>query len=176
MKNRKSQDETMEVVLREDIEKAKKQSNSDNINLFMGRMNFLASGKNDNGFTITNDALKECAKTVLGKFVTFNSYLEKDVMSHETNLQICGYVPANTDVRFTEIKAGNLMASVDCVLSKIYCLKICDLFKDDNYIPVSVEFSTIESEDNIISAFNINSVTLLGNKFKERGETNNDKL
>lgn len=147
----------------ENIEKAKKQSSSDNIDFFIGRMDFLASGENENGFTITNDALKECASTVLGKFVTFKySYLEKDVMSHETDLQICGYIPQNAEIRFTEIEDGNLMASVDCVLSKIYCLEVYDLFKDDNYRPVSVEFSTIESEDNIVSAFNIHSVTLLG--------------
>lgn len=147
----------------ENIEKAKKQSNSDNIDFFIGRMDFLASGENENGFTITNDALKECAKTVLGKFVTFKySYLEKDVMSHETDLQICGYIPQNAEIRFTEIENGNLMASVDCVLSKIYCLEVYDLFKDDNYRPVSVEFSTVESEDSIVSAFNIHSVTLLG--------------
>lgn len=147
----------------ENIEKAKKQSNSDNIDFFIGRMDFLASGENENGFTITNDALKEYAKTVLGKFVTFKySYLEKDVMSHETDLQICGYIPQNAEIRFTEIENGNLMASVDCVLSKIYCLEVYDLFKEDNYRPVSVEFSTIESEDKIVSAFNIHSVTLLG--------------
>lgn len=147
----------------ENIEKAKKQSASNNIDFFIGRMDFLASGKNENGFTITNDALKECASTVLGKFVTFKySYLEKDVMSHETDLQICGYIPPNAEIRFAEIEDGNLMASVDCVLSKIYCLEIYDLFKDDNYRPVSVEFSTVESEDDIVSAFNIHSVTLLG--------------
>lgn len=147
----------------ENIEKAKKQSSSDNIDFFIGRMDFLASGKNEKGFTITNDALKKYASTVLGKFVTFKySYLEKDVMSHETDLQICGYVPQNAEIRFTEIEDRNLMASVDCVLSKIYCLEVYDLFKDDNYRPVSVEFSTVESEDNIVSAFNIHSVTLLG--------------
>lgn len=148
----------------ENIAKAKKLNGSEkDIDFFIGRMDFLASGENENGFTITNDALKKCAKTVLGKFVTFKySYLEKDVMSHETDLQICGYVPQNAEIRFTEIEDGNLMASVDCVLSKIYCLEVYDLFKEDNYRPVSVEFSTIESEDGVVSAFNIHSITLLG--------------
>ena len=77
-------------------------------------------------------------------------------------MQIGGYIPPNAKINFTRDKDDRLVASTECVLSKIYCLELYDLFKDDNYRAVSVEFSVDQDKELNVQGFNIHSVTILG--------------
>ena len=146
------------------IEKAKEvEPNENNLDFFIGEIEFLASGNIDDRLYIPEEVLKEWAHTVLGKFITYKySYLEDDVLSHEIDLQIGGYIPPNAKINFTKDADGRLVASTECVLSKIYCMELYDLFKDDNYRAVSVEFSVDQDQDLNVKSFNIHSVTILG--------------
>ena len=146
------------------IEKAKEvEKNDKNLDFFIGEIEFLASGNIDDRLYISEDVLRKYANTVLGKFMTYKySYVEDDVLSHEVDLQIGGYIPPNAEIKFTKDDNGRLVASTECVLSKIYCMELYDLFKDENYRSVSVEFSVDQDESGNAQAFNIHSVTILG--------------
>ena len=146
------------------IEKAKEvEKNDKNLDFFIGEIEFLASGNIDDRLYISEDVLRKYANTVLGKFMTYKySYVEDDVLSHEIDLQIGGYIPPNAEIKFTKDDNGRLVASTECVLSKIYCMELYDLFKDENYRSVSAEFSVDQDESGNVQAFNIHSVTILG--------------
>ena len=130
------------------IEKAKEvEKNDKNLDFFIGEIEFLASGNIDDRLYISEDVLRKYANTVLGKFMTYKySYVEDDVLSHEVDLQIGGYIPPNAEIKFTKDDNGRLVASTECVLSKIYCMELYDLFKDENYRSVSAEFSVDQDE------------------------------
>ena len=146
------------------IEKAKEiETNEKNLDFFIGEIEFLASGNIDDRLYISEEILKEYAHTVLGKFITYKySYVENDVLSHEVDLQIGGYIPPNAKINFTRDKDDRLVASTECVLSKIYCLELYDLFKDrllvNSYHHQAIKALGAElkiaaiSEDNLIEA------------------------
>ena len=151
------------------------QENTDDVDFFIGRLGFLASGWNGQDCYINEDVLKQYANTVLGKFITAKyDVWQNDVMSHEKDLNIIGYVPKDADITFERLDDGRLMAYTECVLSKIYCYNIYKMFKMDNYRAVSVEFSSAMPDDaplndkgekvGEITAFQIHSVTILGKK------------
>lgn len=151
------------------IEKAREETpDNEDIDFFIGRMAFMASGQNEDCI-IPVEVLKRDAKTVAGKFVTYQTdVFNTDFKSHENNLRIMGYIPPNTQVTFENLPDGRIMALCDCVLSKIYCNNAYQLFQEDNYRAVSAEFSCeIEEDDDgnqTLLSMDIHSITVLGKK------------
>lgn len=136
-----------------------------NVDYFYGSLEFLADGWNGQNLYISKDVLVKYAGSVCGKFVVakYNEW-KQDVESHESNLNIIGYIPPDAKVKFEQLKDGRTMAIVDCLLSKVYCSKVYDIFVKDNYRSVSVEMSVdfADEEQEEISKFDIHGVTILG--------------
>lgn len=136
-----------------------------NVDYFYGSLEFLADGWNGQDLYISKDVLVKYAGSVCGKFVVakYNEW-KQDVESHENDLNIIGYIPPDAKVKFEQLKDGRTMAIVDCLLSKVYCSKVYDIFVKDNYRSVSVEMSVdfADEEQEEISKFDIHGVTILG--------------
>lgn len=136
-----------------------------NVDYFYGSLAFLSDGWNGQELYISKDVLVKYADSVCGKFVVakYNEW-KQDVESHESDLNIIGYIPPDAKVKFKQLKDGRTMAIVDCLLSKVYCSKVYDIFVKDNYRSVSVEMSVdfADEEQEEISKFDIHGVTILG--------------
>ena len=136
-----------------------------NVDYFYGSLEFLSDGWNGQDLYISKDVLVKYAGSVCGKFVVakYNEW-KQDVESHESDLNIIGYIPPDAKVKFEQLKDGRTMAIVDCLLSKVYCSKVYDIFVKDNYRSVSVEMSVdfADEEQEEISKFDIHGVTILG--------------
>lgn len=136
-----------------------------NVDYFYGSLEFLSDGWNGQDLYISKDVLVKYAGSVCGKFVVakYNEW-KQDVEAHETDLNIIGYIPPDAKVKFEQLKDGRTMAIVDCLLSKVYCSKVYDIFVKDNYRSVSVEMSVdfADEEQEEISKFDIHGVTILG--------------
>lgn len=136
-----------------------------NVDYFYGSLAFLSDGWNGQELYISKDVLVKYADSVCGKFVVakYNEW-KQDVESHESDLNIIGYIPPDAKVKFEQLKDGRTMAIVDCLLSKVYCSKVYDIFIKDNYRSVSVEMSVdfADEEQEEISKFDIHGVTILG--------------
>lgn len=144
-----------------------RQEESDSLDFFIARLGFIASGENRQDCWISEETIRDYAHTVKGKFVTAKySYWTKDVMSHETDLEIIGYIPPESEITFERTEDGRLMAFCEAVLSKIYCYDVFKMFKEDNYRSVSAEFSCKMADENSdngeIVAMDFHSITILG--------------
>ena len=140
---------------------------SDSLDFFIGRLGFIASGENRQDCWISEETLREYAPTIKGKFITAKyNWWTDDVMSHENDLDIIGYVPPESEITFEKTPDGRLMAYCDAVLSKIYCYDVYKLFQKDNYRSVSAEFSCNmadeDSDTGEIIAIDFHSITILG--------------
>ena len=153
---------------------------------------FLSTRPNSHGLVISEDVLRECAPTILGKFLVGNmNWLGTDTKSHEEKPEIFGYFPADQDIRFIE-KDGYLLAYAYVAISKIYAPKYYEIFVRDNFRNTSVEMlcDFSDEENKIVSAFNICGLTSLGKeingscpdanievvRFEELKENSNDSL
>lgn len=136
-----------------------------NVDYFYGSLEFLSDGWNGQNFYISKDVLVKYADSICGKFVVakYNEW-KQDVESHESDLNIIGYIPPDAKVKFEQLEDGRTMAIVDCLLSKVYCSKVYDMFTKDNYRSVSVEMSVdfADEEQEEILKFDIHGVTILG--------------
>ena len=136
-----------------------------NVDYFYGRLAFLADGWNGQDLHINKDVLIKYAGSVCGKFVVakYNEW-KQDVEAHENDLSIIGFIPPDAKVKFEQLEDGRTMAIVDCLLSKIYCQNIYDMFITDNFRSVSVEMSVDFADEGQeeISKFDIHGVTILG--------------
>ena len=136
-----------------------------NVDYFYGRLSFLADGWNGQDLHINKDVLIKYAGSICGKFVVakYNEW-KQDVEAHESDLSIIGYIPPDAKVEFKQLEDGRTMAIVDCLLSKVYCQNIYDMFIADNFRSVSVEMSVdfADDEQEEISRFDIHGVTILG--------------
>jgi hypothetical protein len=125
---------------------------------------FLSTKPNTHKLDISEQVLKECASTILGKWIIGNmDWLRSDFLAHEKKPEIYGYIPDNQEVRFVR-KDGYLLAYVKAILSKIYATDAYNAFKANNVKNVSVEMLTELDEDNKVKSFNICGLTLLGRK------------
>lgn len=134
----------------------------------MAKVTFLSTSENTHKLDISADVLKEYASTVLGKWLVaeYDNFYE-DVMTHTDNQQIFGMFPMNQEVEFKELNNGILTATATAVISKIYSLKLYNLFGDENTKKdVSVEMLVTGPElDNghtDVEKFRIVGVTVLG--------------
>lgn len=133
----------------------------------IAKVGFLSTRPNSHGLEISEKVLRECASTVLGKWMVAKmNWLGTDTMSHETDEQIMGAFPKDQEIEFVEDDDGYLRAYATAVISKLYAKKYCDIFEKDNNRAVSVEMK-VQSENNedmndIVLSFSITAVTTLG--------------
>lgn len=135
-----------------------------------GTMVFLSTKPNSHELDISEDVLRECASSILGKWVVcrVNPYT-KEAEGHSPLEVIVGQVPKEQEIKFSYDKDGYLLASADFILSKIYATDTYNLFKNGNFRNVSVEMLTTgtimadgKEDEKDVSHFNICAVTILG--------------
>lgn len=133
----------------------------------IAKVGFLSTRPNSHGLEISEDVLRECASTVLGKWMVAKmNWLGTDTMSHEPDEQIMGMFPKEQEVEFVEDDDGYLRAYATAVISKLYAKKYCDIFEKDNNRSVSVEMRVLtehekDMNDTVLS-FSITGVATLG--------------
>ncbi len=137
----------------------------------IAKVGFLSTRPNSHGLEISEKVLRECASTVLGKWMVAKmNWLGTDATTHEPDEQIMGIFPKEQEIEFVEDDDGYLRAYATAVISKMYAKKYYDMFVDDNERAVSVEMG-VETEngddmnDKVLS-LNIVGVTTLGKAVK----------
>lgn len=137
----------------------------------IAKVGFLSTRPNSHGLEISEEVLRECAGTVLGKWMVAKmNWLGTDATTHEPDEQIMGIFPKEQEIEFVEDDDGYLRAYATAVISKMYAKKYYDMFVDDNERAVSVEMG-VETEngddmnDKVLS-LNIVGVTTLGKTVK----------
>ena len=137
----------------------------------IAKVGFLSTRPNSHGLEISGKVLRECASTVLGKWMVAKmNWLGTDATTHEPDEQIMGIFPKEQEIEFVEDDDGYLRAYATAVVSKMYAKKYYDMFVDDNERAVSVEMR-VETEngddtnDKVLS-LNIVGVTTLGKAVK----------
>lgn len=133
----------------------------------IAKVGFLSTRPNAHGLEISEDVLRECASTVLGKWMVAKmNWLGTDTMSHEPDEQIMGMFPKEQEVEFVEDDDGYLRAYATAVISKLYAKKYCDIFEKDNNRSVSVEMRVLteheEDMNDTVLSFSITGVATLG--------------
>lgn len=130
-------------------------------------LDILGSNPNSHNLVISNEVLREYAKTALDKWIVADirtDYMgRKDCSSHTPEEKIMGIIPKEQDIVFVE-KEDYLRATCYGVVSKLYAKDFCEMFVNDNSRSVSVEF-TYEpdpEDENIVKSFRITAVTVLG--------------
>lgn len=133
----------------------------------IAKVGFLSTRPNSHGLEISEKVLRECASTVLGKWMVAKmNWLGTDATTHVPSEHIMGSFPKDQDIEFVEDDDGYLRAYATAIISKRYAKDYCKMFDDDNERAVSVEMSVItengeDMNDNVLS-FNIVGVTTLG--------------
>ena len=131
----------------------------------VARVGFLSTRPNSHGYNISEEVLRECAPSVLGKWMVVKmDYLGQDATTHEKDEYIVGQFPREQEVEFIQDDDGYLRAYADAVISKIYAQEYCSIFERDNERAVSVEMKIITDEDDESKVLNLNivGVTTLG--------------
>lgn len=134
----------------------------------IAKMGFLSTKPNSHGLIISEEVLKQSAPSVLNKWVVADM-VNGEPSTHTENERIVGRIPQEQDIEFIRDKDGYLRAYVDTVISKIYAKDFCDVFNDyNNSRAVSVEMKVLSDNDdeNLVDAFNIVGVTVLGYNIK----------
>lgn len=159
--------ELEENILKFAIEDINKFVDDEDAELAIAHLAFLSTRENSHKINITEDLLRKFAPTILGKFLVGELDLfGSDVTSHSQNQCIFGYAPAEQEVQF-EYKDGELVASCDIVVSKLYATDFYSLFLKDNFRNASVEMTTstpVELPDGSLDIewFNVHGCTVLG--------------
>ena len=133
----------------------------------IANVTFLSTSKNQHKLIITEEVLRENAKSVLGKWLVgeYDKFYN-DVTTHTDNQQIFGYFPPNQEVAF--IEDGDIVkASANAIISKIYSKQLCDLFADEETrkdVSVEMLVNGDEHDDGSmdVDSFRIVGVTVLG--------------
>lgn len=123
---------------------------------------FLSTKENSHKLKITNEVLKECAKTILGNFLV--AKLEwNDATTHKNDEVIYGYYPMEQEIEFVE-EDDVLKAYAYAVVSKKYSKEFNGIFEFDNMRNSSVEMTVVSPEDdeNQVDSFDIYGLTCLG--------------
>lgn len=133
----------------------------------IAKVGFLSTRPNSHGLEISEDVLRECAGSVLGKWMVAKmNILGTDATTHVPSEQIMGIFPKDQEIEFVEDDDGYLRAYATAVISKLYAKDYCKMFEGENERPVSVEMSMCTENDNdmndVVLSFNIVGVTTLG--------------
>jgi len=142
-------------------------SDFDNEEFAIANVKFLSTKPNSHGLGISPNVLRECAPTVLGKWLVakYDKYAS-DATDHDPTENIMGIFPSNQEIVFTD-EDGYLVASANVVLSKVYASEIYEMFQLDNFRDVSVEMkveSHFEGSVEVVDSFKIVGVTILGKR------------
>ena len=154
----------MEDLIKMSLEDYPKFINDADPELGIARALFLSTRPNSHQFHLSEEVLQQYAPTILGKFLVGNlNMFATDVMSHELEPDIFGYIPSEQEVEFVRADDGYLDAYVNIVVSKIYATKVYNLFLDDNFRNVSVEMRVLyeNEEDKNVAEFHIAGLTVL---------------
>lgn len=137
--------------------------NYSNEEFAIARMGFLSTKPNSHELKISEEVLRDCAKTVLDKWVVADMQFGEPT-THTKNEHIVGKIPKDQSIEFVCDENGYLRAYVDTVISKIYAKDFCEAFAVDTSRAVSVEMKVevSESDENEVISFNIVGVTVLG--------------
>ena len=137
--------------------------NYSNEEFAIARMGFLSTKPNSHELKISEEVLRDCAKTVLDKWVVADMQFGEPT-THTKNEHIVGKIPKDQSIEFVYDENGHLRAYVDTVISKIYAKDFCEAFAVDTSRAVSVEMKVevSESDENEVISFNIVGVTVLG--------------
>ena len=137
--------------------------NYSNEEFAIARMGFLSTKPNSHELKISEEVLRDCAKTVLDKWVVADMQFGEPT-THTKNEHIVGKIPKDQSIEFVYDENGYLRAYVDTVISKIYAKDFCEAFAVDTSRAVSVEMKVevSESDENEVISFNIVGVTVLG--------------
>ena len=129
----------------------------------IARMGFLSTKPNSHELKISEEVLRDCAKTVLDKWVVADMQFGEPT-THTKNEHIVGKIPKDQSIEFVYDENGHLRAYVDTVISKIYAKDFCEAFAVDTSRAVSVEMKVevSESDEHEVISFNIVGVTVLG--------------
>ena len=139
----------------------------DDAEFAIAKVGFLSTRPNTHKLDISEEVLKECASSVLGKWMVAKvDKLTGDATTHTPEEVIVGQIPLNQEIEFVKDDDEYLRAYALDVISKIYAKDYCDIFENDNERAVSVEMK-IETEngndmDDTVLKFNIVGVTTLG--------------
>lgn len=133
----------------------------------IAKVGFLSTRSNSHGLEISEKVLRECASTVLGKWMVAKmNWLGTDATTHVPSEHIMGSFPKDQDVEFVEDDDGYLRAYATAIISKRYAKDYCKMFDDDNERAVSVEMAVVtengEDINDKVLSFNIVGVTTLG--------------
>ena len=133
----------------------------------IAKVGFLSTRPNSHGLEISEKVLRECASTVLGKWMVAKmNWLGTDATTHVPSEHIMGSFPKDQDIEFVEDDDGYLRAYATAIISKRYAKDYCKMFDDDNERAVSVEMAVItengEDINDKVLSFNIVGVTTLG--------------
>lgn len=133
----------------------------------IAKVGFLSTRPNSHGLEISEKVLRECASTVLGKWMVAKmNWLGTDATTHVPSEHIMGSFPKDQDVEFIEDDDGFLRAYATAIISKRYAKDYCKMFDDDNERAVSVEMAVItengEDINDKVLSFNIVGVITLG--------------
>lgn len=150
-------------------------ANDDSADFAIAKIFFLADGNNSHKNPISEEVLRKCAPSALGKFVIgkFNKWMG-DTSTHTSDQTILGYVPPNSEIEFIE-KDNKLFAVCEAVISKLYATDVYQMFEKDNHRSVSCEFSANlkydddeikNGMDNPVLEFEIHGITILGKNVK----------
>lgn len=131
----------------------------------IARMGFLSTRPNSHHLEISEEVLRACAPTVLGKWVVAEMQ-NGDATTHTSRQNIMGYIPRDQEVEFVYDRDGYLRAYVDTVISKVYAKEYYEMFESINERAVSVEMQIKTTNDkpmeDIVEELNILGVTTLG--------------
>lgn len=155
----------MEKLVNFEVDKLEKIDfdNYSNEEFAIARMGFLSTKPNSHELKISEEVLRNCAKTVLDKWVVADMQFGEPT-THTKNEHIVGKIPKDQSIEFVYDENNYLRAYVDTVISKIYAKDFCEAFAVDTSRAVSVEMKVEVSEtdkDEVVS-FNIVGVTVLG--------------
>lgn len=133
----------------------------------IAKVGFLSTRPNSHKLVISEEVLRECAPSVLGKWMVVKmDWLGQDATTHAAGEHIVGQIPREQEVEFVEDEDGYIRAYADAVISKIYAQDYCAIFEADNNRAVSVEMKVTTAEDkdmdDEVLSFNIVGVTTLG--------------
>lgn len=138
----------------------------DSDDYMIARIKFASSRPNSHGIKISEDVLRESAKSVLGAWVTAEVAFG-DATAHTDKQTICGVVPKEQDVEFVRADDGYLDAYVDCIISKRYAHDYCDIFSEyDNTRAVSIEALFEMEDEKTAKSFSVKTITTLGRNVK----------
>ena len=131
----------------------------------VAEIDFLGCNPNSHKITIAEEVFRQCASTVLGKFLVAK-VAYGDATGHALDEAIVGYIPPEQEVRFVRNNQGYLRGVIDGVVSKQYASEFCNIFTQaNNSRSVSVEMGVEEEpfdDGTIAKSFNIMGVTVLG--------------